>query len=270
MAQEKNSEFEVNEKLIIKAIGGLLILWFLLSSIKFIGAGDAAVVFNRFRGMSNMTLREGINFVNPLTVKTRTYSLKLQKSDFAKVVGMSSDNQTIGLSMAINWKYQPVHLKEIYQTIIGSVEDTVMHNVVYEVSKANLGKYKIGDIAVNREALRKDIENNLKDRMAQYFIDINNISIVDVQFSDDYEKAIEAKQVAQQKALEAEYNKQAAIREAEGQAQSYKLIQQTITPILVKQKWIEKWDGHLPQYMAGSDSGVILNMGSGANATTAQ
>lgn len=264
---DKSQEFEINEKVIVKLVIGVIAFFIAMSlimnSVRFVGPGEAAVVFNKFRGMSNITLREGINFVNPITVKSKTYDLKLQKSDFTKIEGMSADNQTITLALAINWKLQPTKLKEIYQTIIGNVEDTIMHNVVLEVAKADLGKYKIGDIAVNRELLRKDIENNLKARMVQYYIDINNISIVDVQFSDEYEKAIEAKQVAQQKALEAEYAKQAKIREAEGQARSNELLQQTVTPKVIQLKWIEKWNGALPTVMSDK-SNMLLDMGKAA------
>lgn len=270
MAKEnESSEFELNEKVIVKIIIGVILFFVLLSSVKFIGPGQSAVVFNRFRGMSDLTLREGINFVNPITVKTRTYNLKLQKTDYGNIEGMSADNQTISLFLAINWKYQPNHLKEIYQTIVGNVEDTVMQNVVYEVSKANLGKFKIGEIATNREALRKVVQDNLTSRMSPYFIDIVNVSITNVEFSGEYEKAIEAKQVAEQNAQKAEYEKIATIRAAEGQARANQLLQSSATRAVIQLEWIKKWNGAIPQVISGSGTGVFLNMNGSGLATEA-
>lgn len=253
-------DFGLKVKHVIIGFVAFVLIIFALSSIKFIGAGQAAIVFNRFRGMSDITLREGINFVNPITVKTKIYDLKLQKTEYTQIEGMSADNQTIGLSLAINWKLQPTHLKEIYQTIVGNVEDTVMHNVIYEVSKASLGKFKIGDIAKNREDLRKVIEDNLKDRMTQYYIDIINISVVDVQFSKEYENAIEAKQVAEQNAQKAEYEKMVVIRAAEGQSRANQLLQQSATKAVIQLEWLKKWNGVLPTVIGGNNTDLLLNM----------
>lgn len=229
-------------------------------SIKFVGAGEALVKFNRFTGSTKVTLRQGLNVVFPVTTKAKRYNLKMDVSDFPLIDGMSADNQTIKLHITINWKYQPDHLVDIYQKIIGNVEDTVMHNIVNETVKASLGKVQINDIAKNREGLRKDMEQTLRARMTEYFVDVMNLSITNVDYSEEFEKAVEAKQVAQQQAQAAEYNKQAKIREAEGQAQSNKLMQQTASQLVLKQQWIQKWDGKLPNVITGSQTGLMIDM----------
>jgi|GEM_PF-2551846 len=239
---------------------GILFAFILVSwTIKFIGAGESAIIFNRYRGMTDRTLREGINFVNPVTDKVIKYDLKVRRSDFGKLEGMSADNQTILIDVTVNWKLQPKQLRNIYQKIVGDIRHTILENNVLEVAKAGLGKFKIDEIARNREALKKEIENDLKERLKTFYIDVVNVAIANVDYSDEYDKAVEAKLVAQQKALEAEYNKQAKIREAEAIAKSNQLLQKTITTLVLKQKWIEKWDGRLPTVL-GNES-LILDVG---------
>lgn len=245
---------------VINSVAIVLLLFFLITCVKFVGAGESGIKFNRFTGSVTTGLNQGINFVFPLTTKIKKYDLKMGVSDFQEIDGMSADNQAIKLHITINWKYQADHLKDIYQKIVGRIEDTVMFNIVNETVKASLGKVQINDIAKNREGLRKDMEQSLKVRMSDYYVDVVNLSIVNVDYSAEFEKAVEAKQVAQQKAQEAEYNKQAVIRSAEGQAQSNRLLQETVSSLVLRQKWIEKWDGKLPQVVNGGSSGLILNL----------
>jgi regulator of protease activity HflC (stomatin/prohibitin superfamily) len=237
-----------------------LIILVLFNPVKFIGAGESGVVFNRFLGMTDRRLEQGFNLINPITDSVKVYGLKVRVTDYPEIDGMSSDNQTIKLHIAINWKYQPDHLSDIYTKIVGNIEDTVMLNIVNEVIKANLGKVQIGEIAKNREGLRIAIEKNLKIRMSEYYVDIVNLSIVNVDYSADFEKAVENKQVAQQQAQQAEYEKQAAIAKAEGQARSNQLLQQNATKAVIELKLIEKWNGVLPTTMTGDKSSILLSI----------
>jgi len=238
----------------------IIVVIFFFSSIKFVSAGQSGIKFNKFTGKVSMGLNQGINFVNPLTTKVKIYDLKTVKSEYKGVEGLSSDSQTIKMDITINWKLQPDKLDQIYQKVFGNLEDTIMLNAVYDTAKAELGKYQIDDIAKNREKLRDSIEKALSKRLGENYIFVSNVSIVDVDFSEDYEKAINAKMIAEQEALEAKNLKEKARYESEAKAIENKNLSQTITPLVLKQKWIEKWDGKLPSVMTGANSGLILNL----------
>jgi len=251
-------------KLVIKVGTGVVIiaciLTFFFSSVKFLSVGEKATVFNRFTGVMKRQLSAGINFVNPITAKVKKFDIKLQKEDWKKVEGMSSDNQIIWLDLVINYRLPADKLNDIYEKIQGDIRFTVFDNMVYEIAKTSLGKFKIEEIARNREDLKKELETRLKESAAKYYIIVENVSIYNVDYSDDYNKAVEKKLVAQQKAQEAEFSKQAKIREAEGVAQSNTLIRTTVTDLVLRQKWIERWDGQLPTTIMGNNASALLQI----------
>jgi len=239
-----------------------IILMLVLNGITLISAGEAGVVFNRFSGMTDKKLQEGFNWVNPVTDRVRVYDVKVKKGEYAKVEGLSSDSQTIVLDLVINYKLDSEQLSEIYQKVHGNIETTILYNAVLDTSKAELGKFRIDDVARNREKLKAAIEDTLKVRMKEKYIDIINVSVTNVDYSDAYEKSIEAKLVAEQQALEAKNQKEKTRYLAEAKAIENKNLSRTITPLVLKQKWIEKWDGKLPSVMPGQ-SPLMMNMGGG-------
>ena len=151
-------------------------------------------------------------------------------------------------------------LKEIYQTIQGNVEDTILYNAIIDTSKAELGKFRIDDIARNREKLKAAIQDTLTIRMKEKYVDIINISVTDVDYSDNYEKAIEAKLVAEQQAMEAKNQKEKTRYLAEAKAIENKNLARTITPLVLQQKYIEKWNGVLPTVMS-EGSNILMQLG---------
>jgi regulator of protease activity HflC (stomatin/prohibitin superfamily) len=95
---------------------------------------------------------------------------------------------------------------------------------------------------------------------------VDSVNITDFHFSTQFAQAIEQKQVAQQRAQQAQYELQQAkvvaeqkIVEAHAQAEAQKLLQQTITPEIIQQQAVAKWDGHLPEVVGSS--GVLPMLG---------
>lgn len=245
----------------IAAFAGIFVLLLFIWSTVMVGVAERAVVFNRFNGKMTKELGQGFNAINFLTDTVTKYNLQITRTDYSKIEGLSSDMQTILLDITVNWKLDGLKLSDIYQNIRGNIEDTIMINAVLDTSKAELGKFRVEEIARNREKLKRAIEDNLKTRLKEKYIDIVNVSIVNIDFSDEYEKSIEAKLVAEQAALEAKNKKEQVRYQAEAKGIENQNLAQTITPLVLKQKWIEKWDGHLPQYMLGQNASLLLQMG---------
>jgi len=240
-------------------VGTLLLLF--LNGVVLVDVGEAGVVFNRFSGMTNKKIIEGFNWINPITEKVKVFDVKLTKCEYSKLSGLSSDSQTIFLDIVVNYKLDNMKLREIYQTVYGNIVDTILYNAVIDTSKAELGKFRIDDIARNRENLKSAIQETLKIRMKEKYVDIINVSITNVDYSDTYEKAIEAKLVAEQEALEAKNQKEKTRYLAEAKAIENQNLSRTITPLVLKQKWIEKWNGQLPNVITeGSD--LLMNISS--------
>jgi len=233
------------------------------SSVKFVGIGQRGVVFNKFSGEISRTLGQGVNFVNPITDKVKKYDVKVTKETY-EMEGLSSDSQTIKAKIVVNYKLRSEKLISIYQNIQGDISETVLANAVIDTTKAELGKFTIDNIAKNRESLKLAVEDALKKRMFSQGIDIQNVSITDVNFSAEFEKSIQDKMIAEQQALQAKNNKEKVRYESEAKAIENEKMAQSISPMVLQQRLIEKWDGHLPTTMSGGGTGAmsfLMNLG---------
>ena len=126
----------------------------------------------------------------------------------------------------------------------------------------------VENIIVERENLRAAIEENLRKKIEEYNIIIENVNIVDIQFTTEFNRVVEEKQIEEQKVkkiqyqrMQAEEEKKRVILLAEAEAQKQKLLRDSSNQTVINLKWIEKWDGHLPKYMLGdkSNSMIMLN-----------
>lgn len=266
MVERDSSGEDVLSMFKIVGVGVVVFLLLILGvwTTVMLGASQRAVVFNRFSGQMAKELHTGFNIINPFTDSVEIYDLKIVKTDYTRIEGLSSDMQTILLDLTVNWKLDGAKLGEIYQTIHGNIEETIMVNAVIDTAKTELGKFRVEEIARNREKLKMAVENTLKERLKEKYIDVVTVSIVNIDFSDEYEKSIEAKLVAEQSALEAKNKKEQVRYEAEAKAIENQNLAQTITPLVLKQKWIEAWSkggAKVPMIINGSNGGgFILNL----------
>ena len=145
-----------------------------------------------------------------------------------------------------------------------------MQPAINEVVKAATAKRNAQTILVERQALKEEIDLAFKARMEKYGIVIVDVSLVNFAFGQEFQKAIEEKQVAEQDAQKAIYvakqaEAQAQINRAKGEAESQRMQRQTLSGVMLKKLWLDKWDGHLPKVMAGQSSGLILDLKSMGN-----
>jgi len=260
------SEKEINlgDKFFLYILIGFIvfILFLFINPFKLIGAGENAIVFNRFTNKISV-LDTGLRWVTPIVNYTKIYSIRITKTEYKKICGLSSDSQTLDLDFIINWSLDSHKLDYIFRNIKGDIEDTIMYNAVVDTSKAELGKFRIDDIAKNREKLRQAVQNALFERLKEKGVVIHNVSVTNVDFNDEYEGAIENKMIAEQQALEAKNLKEKVKYESEAKKIENQNLS-SVTPLVLKQKWIEKWDGKLPQVMTAENANMLLNYG-GAN-----
>jgi len=117
----------------------------------------------------------------------------------------------------------------------------------------------------------------ITEKIAAYGFSTESLNIVDFQFSEEFNAAIEAKQTAQQNALKAEQDlarikieAEQKVAQAEAEAESYRLKSQELTEELIKMAMIDKWDGQLPKVV--SDGGNLFDLDSiltGSNSSSA-
>ena len=258
---EENTSLSTGTKF---AIGGIatfigLVLIVIMLPFGVIGAGQRGVVFNNASGVEDRVLGEGIYFRTPFVQNIHTLSVQVQKND-VKAEAASKDLQTVSTDIVVNWHLDAGKVNKIYQSIGDekAVVDRILTPAVNEVVKAAVAQKTAEEVLTKRPELKSDIDDRLRARLATYNIILDDVSVTNVDFSKEFNAAIESKQVAEQQAKQAfflaqkaENEAKAAIETAKGVAEAQKLVQQTLTPELLQKLAIEKWQGVVPQYWGG-------------------
>ena len=133
------------------------------------------------------------------------------------------------------------------------------------MAKAATAKKTAEEIITRRQELKSDIDKLLVNRLGQYGIILSDVSIISINFSAEFNRAIEAKQVAEQDAKKAVFQAQQAtndatarVNKAEGEAKAQALQTQSLTPELLQKMWIEKWRGEVPSTFSSNGQSNFL------------
>lgn len=245
-------------------IGIIIVILVLISAIPIalVGAGERGVIFNTFTGVQDRVLGEGVHLRIPFVESVHKMSIKVQKNDI-KAGAASSDLQEVNADIVVNWHLEAGKVNKIYQNIGDNqaVIDNILTPAVSEVVKSATAKYKAEDTINKRPLLKQDIDIVLKERLLTYNIIVDDVSIVDINFSDDFNKAIESKNVAVQNAQKAvndltriKTEAEQTVAKATADAQALKIKNDALAqnPALIEYEKAQKWNGVLPQYMLGS------------------
>lgn len=238
---------------------GLLILVILaFNSFVTIGAGERGVVFNQFGGVSDMVVDEGLRFKIPWLQQIIPIDVKIQKYETG-VSASSKDLQMVQSVIAVNYHISPSEANSVYQDVGLSYKERIIDPAVQESMKAATAQFTAEELITKRAEVSLQIKDILGARLLVHNIIVDEFNIVDFNFSEQFNLAIEAKQTAEQSALKAERDLDRIKIEAEQQitaaraeAEGQRLQRETITPELLQLRAIEKWDGHLPQVTGGA------------------
>jgi regulator of protease activity HflC (stomatin/prohibitin superfamily) len=154
----------------------------------------------------------------------------------------------------------------LYSNIGLNYNERIIDPAVKESFKAAAARYTAEELISKREALKTEVRNYLRDRLKVFGIIVVELSITDFEFSQEFNKAIESKQTAEQNALRAKRDldrirveAEQKIASARAEAESLRLQRQVISPELIQLrqieaqiKAIEKWDGKMPNVTGGA------------------
>jgi regulator of protease activity HflC (stomatin/prohibitin superfamily) len=248
--------------LVVLAVIVVALLW--LSPFVRIGAGERGVVMN-FGAVQDNVLNEGLHFIIPIMQQVVKVDVKVQKSQ-TDAVAASADIQETRSKIALNYRIQADKANWVYQNIGIQFKDRIIDPAVQEVVKAVTARYTAVNLITKRDKVREEIRELLKERLFAYYITVVDFAIIDFEFSEQFARAIEDKQAAEQRALKAERDLERIKIEAEQQvvqataeAEALRLQKQNISKDLIELRKIEaaitaieKWDGMLPKVTAGA------------------
>jgi len=258
-----------NLKIGFYVAGGIVLLVAALMFRPFaiVNAGERGVVM-QFGKVQDNVLNEGIHPIMPIVTSVKRLSVRVQQNSF-NADAASKDLQKVSTQLTINWHIDAAQVNKVFQRI-GDEQQIVLRIItpaVSEVLKAATAKKTAEEIITKRTSLKEEIDSALKARLAAYGVIVDDVSLVDFAFSPEFSKAIEAKQIAEQEAKQAEFiavkaSKEAVgeVNRAKGQAEAQRLQRLTLTSELLQKQAIEKWDGRFPTVMGGSGTLPLINI----------
>jgi regulator of protease activity HflC (stomatin/prohibitin superfamily) len=250
-------------KTVLLLIAAIFIV-FIMNPFVIVGAGERGVVLN-FGAVQPVVLEEGIHFRIPIMQKVIKIDVKVHKSETGAEAA-SKDLQDIRSTIAVNYHILAEKANWVYQNLGIDFKARIIDPAVQEVVKAITAKYNAVELITQREKVRDEIKGLLKSRLLNYSIVVDDFSIVNFKFTQQFEQAIESKQTAEQLALKAQRDlerikieAEQKIASAKAEAESLRLQKENVTPQLIQLrkieasiKAIEKWDGHLPKVSSGA------------------
>ena len=248
--------------LIVLVVAGLVAA----SSVKIVDAGTRGVLLHWSAvDLTQPPLEEGLHFVTPfaddvINIEVRT--LKYEKS----TTSASRDLQTVRTTVTVNYHPEKEMIHYLYKNLGLDYENRVIQPAIEETVKQVTANYNAEELITKRPLVKADIQDEITDRLNEFNLATEVISITDFEFSLLFSQAIESKVEAEQKAFKAENDllriqveaqqqeaqafgiANANIAEAEGEAKAIRIINQALAENPNYLEWFKTraWDGKLP------------------------
>lgn len=270
-----------SQPVIIAAISTVVAI-VLASSFVIINPGQAGVL-SVLGKAQNGVLLEGIHLKPPFVSFVDVYDLTVQKFE-VPAESSTKDLQDLKARFAINFRLDPLQVVDIRrkQGSLSNIVSKIIAPQTQESFKVAAARRTVEQAITQRVLLKDDFDEALALRLEKYGIDVLDTSVIDLTFSPEFSRAVEEKQIAEQRAQravyvaqEAEQEAQAEVNRAKGRAESQRLIAETLKAqggnLVLQKEAIEAWKGggaQVPRVlvMSGSGSGsdgvpFIFNLG---------
>ena len=236
-------------------LGGIiaaLVVLISFNSFVILNPGQAGVLSILGKAQDGVLL-EGIHLRPPLVSNVDVYDLTVQKFE-VPAESSTKDLQDLKASFAINFRLDPLQVVEIRrkQGTLQNIVSKIIAPQTQESFKIAAARRTVEEAITKRDELKEDFDNALSDRLDKYGILILDTSVVDLSFSPEFARAVEEKQIAEQKsqravyvAREAEQQAQADINRAKGKAEAQRLLAETLRAqggeLVLQKEAIEAW-----------------------------
>ena len=266
-------------RIIAAALVIIIALIFAISCFSFVPTGHTGVV-TLFGKVEDYTLDSGVHFKNPFA-RVIKMDNRIQKES-VELSCFSSDIQEVEVVFTLNYQISKEYAMNIYKTIGKNYFDTAVSPIITESVKTVAARYTAEDLINKRNELAMAIEADMKEKLLIFNIELVSTSIEDMDFTDAFTDAVEAKQVAAQNKLRAETEAAQRVVEAEAEAQirrvtaeaeAYEILQraeaeaqanqklaESITDRLIEYRYYEVWDGKLPQMVMGESTTPMVQI----------
>ncbi|MDR0704165.1 MAG: prohibitin family protein [Planctomycetaceae bacterium] len=262
---------------ILVIVGFILILIIVIfyNAIHIVEPGSVGVVVRLGEAQSE-ALEEGVHLVVPFITIVRSLDVKIKKAE-VKTAAASKDLQTVNAEIVVNYRIDKKNAVKLFRDIGVNYLSTVIEPQIQESFKAGAAKYTAEALITERSDVSAGIRESISSRMQQFGVIIDAVNITNFDFSQEFNRAIEEKMTAEQRALQAEKElerykfearqkvetargeAEAVMEKAKAEAEALNLKKQYATPELIWLSAVEKWDGQLPTHLFAAPPVPVFN-----------
>jgi regulator of protease activity HflC (stomatin/prohibitin superfamily) len=274
----------------LAAVIAIVMMTFLFNSCERIDAGHVGVRVNLYgtgKGVGDITECTGWVFYNPISTKIYEFPTYIQHKEYTKTedednsfVVNSKDGSEFHVAPIVNYSVQREKVPFIfgkYRRTLELIEEGFLKTTIYDAFRMTANSYTAEELISNRQVFETKVRAKLDADLVKEGFVISQLTS-NLGYPETFKKAIESKNNAVQAALTAENqvktaeaqakikvataegNAQAMLATAKAEAESYRLKQSAITPMLLQQMWIEKWNGAMPTTQLGSGTNMMYNV----------
>ena len=260
-------------------VAGLAALIVAANSFTIVPAGYTGVVLT-LGEVSKTSYDSGFHLKIPFVQTVETMSNKIQVYE-TPASAVSRDLQTVSSNIAVNYRLVSSDSASMYEDVGKDYKTVLIAPVVQECMKSATAKYTAEQLITERQSVGDEVKTALELKLKDYGIYIEKFNIVNFDFSDEFNNAIEAKQVAEQNLLKTETEQkqvkviaqtdadkkiitakaeaEAILAQAQAQADANKLLEESLSDKVIPYEQIQRWDGVMPK-VTGSNSGMLINV----------
>ena len=256
-------------------LGGIIAAFIILTALNafvIINPGQAGVL-SILGQAQEQPLLEGIHFKAPLISNVDIYDVTVQKFE-VPAESSTKDLQDLNARFAINFRLDPTRVVEVRRTqgTLANIVTKIIAPQTQESFKIAAARRTAEESITQRSKLKEDFDDALSTRLEKYGVIVLDTSVVDLNFSTEFARAVEDKQIAEQNAQRAVYTAQQAEQEAEaevnrarGKAEAQKLLAETLKAqggrLVLQKEAIQAWKAggsQMPKVLImGNDGGEI-------------
>lgn len=266
------NQYSQNWQTLVAGILAALVLLIGLNSFIIINPGQAGVISILGKAQDGGLL-EGIHIKPPLISVVDVYDLTVQKFE-VPAQSSTKDLQDLSARFAINFRLDPIKVVEVRrkQGTLENIVSKIIAPQTQESFKIAAARRTVEEAITKRNELKEDFDTALGERLDKYGIIVLDTSVVDLAFSPEFSRAVEDKQIAEQRAQravyvarEAEQEAQAEINRAQGKAEAQRLLAETLKAqggaLVLQKEAIEAWR------QGGSQMPKVLVTGGNSNSS---